>query len=222
MVTASEDGKTEAVCFEQRRSLSLATVAAGSDPGDADRIQVLEHVEQCSRAEVERMIVGERHAVDAEPAEDLGRGRRCPEEKRLIWIGPGCAPRGDTALQVENEEVGRLRDRNHLVCDDRLRAGNDESLSHRAPQHRVTGESKRSRRAERAHRVERRRRRTKSAPTTSGARAARITASSGGDTAKPPDSAATVARQLIGRSGVEAELDSALVLIVRPRASASA
>ena len=65
-------------------------------------------VEQRLRAEVERVVVRERDAVDAEEAEHLDRDRRCAEEERLARVGPRLSTRGDAALEVERR-TGRPR-----------------------------------------------------------------------------------------------------------------
>ena len=82
---------------------------AGADAGDTGLAQVVEGVEQGLRPEVERVVVRERHAVDAEPVQDLGRGRRRPEEEPLAWVVPRPSVLRDAALEVEYEEIRRPR-----------------------------------------------------------------------------------------------------------------
>ena len=61
------------------------------------------------RPEVERVVVRERDAVDAEQRERLDRGRRRTEEERLARVGPAAPPRRDAALEVQHEQVGLVR-----------------------------------------------------------------------------------------------------------------
>ena len=112
-------------------------VRAGSDAGDAGRLEVVERVQQRLRAVVERVVVGERHAVDADAREQLGRERGRAEEERLPGRRPPLAARRDAALEVEDEQVGLVRDRHHVVVERRT-PGALDLLSHRPPEHRVS------------------------------------------------------------------------------------
>src|SRR5947199_3308710 len=67
MVCEGED--RQAVCEDRRPR--LLEVSSGSRPGDSGRAQVLERVEQGVDPVVERVVVGERDAVDAEVDERL-------------------------------------------------------------------------------------------------------------------------------------------------------
>src|SRR6266540_6020976 len=103
-VRARDDGQAKAVAFEHSRRARPLGVRSGTDCPDAGRIEMGERVEQRVRPEVERVVVGERDAVDAEVRECLRRpGRRAEVEdsprKRL-------AAGGDAAFEVEETEVG--------------------------------------------------------------------------------------------------------------------
>src|ERR671935_238578 len=78
-----------------------------------------DRLEQGVRTEVQGVIVGKRHAVDAEVLEYLCRPRRRAEvedtsRRRL-------AARGDAALEVEDEQVRLTQDLHHLRREERLR-----------------------------------------------------------------------------------------------------
>jgi hypothetical protein len=66
VVGKAEDGQAEAVRLEHGRGASALLVEASADVRDPGRRQVLERVQQRFLAEVERVVVGERDAVDAE------------------------------------------------------------------------------------------------------------------------------------------------------------
>ena len=91
------------------RDRARAHVGAAPAVRDPGLVEMLERVEERLRPVVERVVVGERDSVDAELGEPLGRDGRRAEEERLAGLGPTFAAVGDTALEIENEEVG-LRD----------------------------------------------------------------------------------------------------------------
>ena len=75
-------------------------VRAGSDAGDAGRLEVVERVQQRLRAVVERVVVGERHAVDADARRAArpragARGRRTASRPpATARHAPRCSTRG--------------------------------------------------------------------------------------------------------------------------------
>jgi hypothetical protein len=90
-------------------------VFARPHPADPGFAQVRERVQQRLDPIVERVIVGELNAVDAEMHERLdGLGWRAEVEhfrQRLAALG-------DAALEVDNAEVGRARKLGYLGGDD--------------------------------------------------------------------------------------------------------
>jgi hypothetical protein len=81
--------------------------------------EMLECVEKRLLAEVHRVVIGERHAVHTQRREHLRRDGRCTEEERLAGSGPRFAPLGDTALEVQHEQVGRQHGLHHFVGEQR-------------------------------------------------------------------------------------------------------
>jgi hypothetical protein len=98
---------------------------------------VLEGVEQRLGAVVERVVVGQAHAVDPEVGQRLDGRRRGAEEERLARVGPAPATLGDAALEVEHEQVGLARHLHDLVAHESLRAPALELPGDSAPEHRV-------------------------------------------------------------------------------------
>jgi hypothetical protein len=66
MVRQPDHAEPEAIPLEHHGRLRLLEAGARSDPGDPRRVGVLERVEQRLRPEVERVVVRELDAVDAE------------------------------------------------------------------------------------------------------------------------------------------------------------
>jgi hypothetical protein len=114
-------------------------VGAGADPGDAGGAQVLERVEERLATVVERVVVGERHAVDAHRGQQLGGDRRGPEEERLARRRPALPAVGDAALEVEHEQVRLRRGGEHLGVERRAARAIDRVGDHPA-EHRVAGQ----------------------------------------------------------------------------------
>ena len=90
--------------LEHGRSASLLEPGPGTDARHPDLAKVVERVEERARTEVERVVVGQRDAVDAEIGERLGRGGRGPKVEGSRR--PRRAPLGDAALEVQHAEVG--------------------------------------------------------------------------------------------------------------------
>jgi hypothetical protein len=108
------------------------------DRPDPCRIEVGERVEERIRPEVERVVVGQRDAVDAEVCERLRGPRRSaevedPPRRRL-------AARGDAVLEVEDEEVGLPNEVDELRREERVRGLRLQPLGDSAPEHRVAPE----------------------------------------------------------------------------------
>jgi hypothetical protein len=103
---------------------------------------VRERVEERDRPVVERVVVGERHRVDAELGQPLRGDGRGPKEERLVWIGEALAALGDAALEVEHEEVGARGRLGDLRGDQRRARVVAQTLGDPAAQHRVAGERK--------------------------------------------------------------------------------
>src|SRR4030095_11360071 len=118
MVAAADHADTQAVCLEERRRPRVLDGLACADPGDFGLPQLLERVEKRRAVEVERVVVRERHAVDAELRQDLGRRRWGAEEERLPRIGPRGPARRDAALEVQHEEVRASCQRDHLAAQE--------------------------------------------------------------------------------------------------------
>jgi hypothetical protein len=138
MVAAAQHGQPEAVRLQHRCGPRLLDIAPCADPVDSRRRQVLERVEEGLCPEVERVVVRERHAVDAQPLQDLGRGGRRAEEERLARVGPRRPTLRDAALEVEDEQVGGARECNDLVGDEVAGAVGSDRLRDPTAQHRVS------------------------------------------------------------------------------------
>src|SRR5439155_23989624 len=115
----------------------LLGILARAGPRDPGRAQMLECLEQRLGPAVERVVVRERDAVDAEVKQCLDRRGR-----GLKGEGLRCrlAPLGDAAPEAEDEEIGAARDVYQIGIDERLRPAAPESLRDAAAEHRVAGE----------------------------------------------------------------------------------
>jgi hypothetical protein len=71
MVARAEHGQPEAPALDGGGRACRLAIRSRPDAGDPDRTQMLERLEQRLDAEVERVVVGERDAVDAETHEQL-------------------------------------------------------------------------------------------------------------------------------------------------------
>jgi hypothetical protein len=107
------------------------------DPGP---VEVTQGVEQRLGAEVQRMVVRERHAPDDEIDKRLHGAGWSPEEERLVRIGPRVASIRDAALEVEDEQIGLAADGRDGRRDQRLGRLGREPFADHAAEHRVTGE----------------------------------------------------------------------------------
>jgi hypothetical protein len=65
---------------------------------------------QCVGTEVPGVVVGKGHAAHAHFRESLGCHRRRTEEEPLLQVTDALAAIRDTALEVEDEQVGAPRD----------------------------------------------------------------------------------------------------------------
>ena len=135
----------EAECADPNTSGSQHDWSAGrgeirsrADARDPAPFEVDERVEERFGSEIERVVVRERYAVDAEVGERIDRGGRRaevehPPRRRRAALG-------DAALQVEDADVG-LADRRHdLRSEERRRRCRREPLGDAAAQHRVARE----------------------------------------------------------------------------------
>jgi hypothetical protein len=68
MVGRGDHAEPVAARLEHGRSAGLAEISARADPLDPSRLEVCEGIEEGVRPEVERVVVREGHAVDAEAA----------------------------------------------------------------------------------------------------------------------------------------------------------
>ncbi len=138
MVAAGNDRELEAVGLEHGRCTGMLDVGAGANRANPGRVEVRERVEQRVGPEVERVVVGERDAVDAEVDERLRRpGRRAEVEDP-----PRCrlATRRDAALEVQDEEISFVHGLDDLGRKQRLRRLALEALGHATAEHRVACE----------------------------------------------------------------------------------
>jgi hypothetical protein len=138
MIRDGDDGEPEALRLEHDGGTRRLAIRAGADGRDPRGLYVVEGVEERLRSEVECVVVGKRHAIDAEVRERLdGDGRR-PEVEDASR--ERFAALGDAALQVEDEEVGLARDGDELRRHRRLRRLRLEPLRDPPPKHRVACE----------------------------------------------------------------------------------
>lgn len=140
MIGDSEHRQPRLAGLQRGMRPCAAQVRSGTHPSDAGAVEVIERVEQGVVAVVERVVVSERHAVDAQMTKDVDRVGRCAEEELLAGSPPRSPPRGDAALEIQDEEIGRARHLDDLRGEQRLRRCGLESLGDAAAQHRVAGQ----------------------------------------------------------------------------------
>ncbi len=138
MIRDADDREPEAVGFQHDGRARPLDVRSRSDDADAGGVEVRERVEERVGAEVERVVVGERHAVDAEVDERPRRPRRCSEVKDRSRRRSAAG--GDAAFEVEDDEVRTADDLDELRREQRIRTDGLESLRDAATEHRVAGE----------------------------------------------------------------------------------
>jgi hypothetical protein len=141
VVAAADHHQPQPPALEHYGRTRPLTIGAGADPLDACCAEVVEGVQQRLGAVVQSMVVGERHAVDAEQVQRLYCGRRRAEEERLARVGPALAALGDAALEVEHEEIRLVRELDHVFADERFRSLLRGRYSDLPAQHRVAGEA---------------------------------------------------------------------------------
>jgi hypothetical protein len=117
MIGDSEHRQPRLAGLQRGMRPCAAQVWSGTHPGDAGAVEVIERVEQGVVAVVERVVVSERHAVDAQMTKDVDRVGRCAEEELLAGSPPRSPPRGDAALEIQDEEIGRARHLDDLRGD---------------------------------------------------------------------------------------------------------
>ena len=132
--------EAEAVRLEHDRPSRFRDVASRSDRRDARGVKGIEGVDERDRPVVEGVVVGQRHAVDAEACEHVHGGRRCTEEERLPGIRPALAARRDAALEVQHDQVGLPHGRDDLRGEQRCVRRRLERPADLAAEHRVAGE----------------------------------------------------------------------------------
>lgn len=88
VVRDPENRDPDAVSLEGRVPARLCEVTPGSDVSDPDLVEEPDCVEKPLHAEVERMIVRQRHARYAEVLKNTDRAWRCTEEKALPRVAP--------------------------------------------------------------------------------------------------------------------------------------
>jgi hypothetical protein len=121
VVGQSDHREPESVRGQDHRGSGPVDIPPGADEGDPRTVQIAVGVEQCLSTEVQRVVVGQRDAIDPEMNEGLHGLRRSSEEEGLSRIRPRISPIRDAAFQVEHEEIcfpGCLDD---LPSDQRLR-----------------------------------------------------------------------------------------------------
>ena len=140
MIRQRHDAEAEAARLKHHRGARPLDIRPGPDDADAGRVEVRERVDERVRPEVERVIVGQRDAVDAEVDEDLRRPRRCAEVED--GTRHRLAARRDAAFEVEDGEVGTPDGLDDFRREQRLRTHRVQPLGHAPTEHRVAGERK--------------------------------------------------------------------------------
>jgi hypothetical protein len=88
VVRDPEDCDPGAASLEHRVRPRLCEVAPGSDVSDPDVVQEPDRVEKGLHIEVERMIVRQRHARNAEVLKNRDSAWRCTEEEAFPRVAP--------------------------------------------------------------------------------------------------------------------------------------
>jgi hypothetical protein len=101
---------------------------------------VVEGVEERVDPEVEGMVVGERHAVEAQQGEHFGGGRGRTEEERFGRVRPGPPAGGDAAFEVDDGEVPFSKRGYDLVGEEGGGCRPRQDVGDASPQHRVASE----------------------------------------------------------------------------------
>jgi hypothetical protein len=125
-------------CQHARRARGL-DIGSRADPSDTGGAKVIDRVEQCVLAVVERVVVSERDAVHAEVCEQLDGARRGAEEERLVWRWPAATACRDAALEIKDAQVALAHHRSDGVGDQRGRVRR-ERIGDPSAEHRVAGE----------------------------------------------------------------------------------
>jgi hypothetical protein len=138
MVREGDRSQPLPVRLERQRAAGVVLVGTRADRADPGVVEVLERVGEGLGSVVERVVVGERYAVDPQIRKGLGRDGWGTEVKDAVRRRR--APLGNAALEVDDHEVGVMRRVDDLRCKEGFGAGLGEPPSDLPPQHRVTRE----------------------------------------------------------------------------------
>jgi hypothetical protein len=133
-----DDAEALPGCFKQRWAPRLLLVPPRAHPANPGSAQVLDGVQQRLGAEIERVVVGERDAIDAKVDKRVHGHRGRTKVKR--------APRsrhaalGDAALEVHDAEVSRGDRVDDLRREQGFRRHLSKPLRDASPEHRVACE----------------------------------------------------------------------------------
>lgn len=105
----------------QAVSVTVERAACSTSPAPTQATplaaKVAEGVAQSHRPVVENVIVGKRHAAHAELLEHFRRDWRGAEEERLRIAWEPLTAIGNGTLEVDDEEIGGVRQRDDLGCE---------------------------------------------------------------------------------------------------------